>query len=80
MSASSEETAYTPESTPKTKDWLAMNQNDSGKYGSGPGLQDPNGSIQSSNAAYANHLNKAADKVGAGQEFEDLRILLIWAF
>jgi aquaglyceroporin related protein len=35
-------------------------------YGSGPGLVDPDDEIQNSDAAYKNHLDKAADSVGAG--------------
>lgn len=35
-------------------------------YGSGPGLQDPDDRIQNSDAAYENHLDKVAERVGAG--------------
>ncbi|TVY83969.1 Aquaporin-10 [Lachnellula suecica] len=66
MSATSEETAYSSVSSPKRKDWAAMGGNNPGKYGSGPGLQDPNDSIQNSDAAYENHLDKVAHTVGAG--------------
>lgn len=63
---SSDRTAYSPESSPKTKDWAEFNHDGRGQYGSGPGLKDPNDPIQNSETANENHQEKAADRVGAG--------------
>lgn len=64
MSASSE-TAYYPESSPKRRDF-AKSASHEGKYGTGPGLQDPDDPIQNSEQAYDEHLDKASKTVGAG--------------
>jgi len=63
MSTSS--TAYSPDSSPKTKDW-AKPVSHQGKYGTGPGLQDPDDAIQNSDEAYEDHLEKATKAVGPG--------------
>src|ERR1700678_2251066 len=39
---SSDETAYSPNTNPKTRDWAKINHDDRGQYGTGPGLKDPN--------------------------------------
>ena len=54
---------YSPESSPKRRDW-AQQQGDT--YGSGPGLTDPNDDIQNSDKAFQHHLNKQANAVGTG--------------
>jgi aquaglyceroporin related protein len=64
--SSSSDTAYSPESSPKRKDWAKMAQNNNGQYGSGPGLQDPDDEIQKSDRAFEDHQAKAANAVGAG--------------
>ena len=63
--SSSSDTAYSPESIPKTKDWAQMAQNNNGHYGSGPGLQDPDDDIQKSDRAFEDHQAKAANAVVA---------------
>src|SRR4051812_40821390 len=60
---SSEGTAYSPSSSPRTKDRAEVHH-DEGQYGSGPGLKDPDSAIQNSDRAYEKHLDKQADIVG----------------
>ncbi|KAL5331949.1 hypothetical protein ACEPPN_001490 [Leptodophora sp. 'Broadleaf-Isolate-01'] len=60
---SSDGTAYSPSSSPCTKDWAETHHHE-GQYGSGPGLKDPDSKIQNSDRAYANHLEKQAEIVG----------------
>lgn len=55
---------YSPESSPKKRDWAQKPEGDS--YGSGPGLKDPNDPIQNSDDAYRHHLEKQANAVGDG--------------
>lgn len=62
---SSSDTAFTPESSPRRKDF-AKPTSHQGKYGHGPGLQDPDDPIQKSDEAYDQHLDKAGEAVGAG--------------
>lgn len=64
--SSSSDTAYSPNASPKKKDWAEINHEDQGQYGQGPGLKDPNDPIMNSDAAYKQHEQKARDKVGAG--------------
>ncbi len=64
--SSSEATAYSPNSSPKRKDWAEVNQDNEGQYGSGPGLKEPNDPIQNSDAAFEHHLDKQANTVGPG--------------
>lgn len=63
---SSEGTAYSPSSSPKTKDFAAMNRDNEGQYGSGPGLKDPNDPIQNSDQAFDRHMEKQRQTVGPG--------------
>jgi len=63
--SSSSDTAYSSNSSPKHKDW-AKPASHEGKYGTGPGLQDPDDKIQNSDQAYDDHLEKASKAVGAG--------------
>ena len=63
---SSDSTAYSPEMSPKSKDWAEINQDDKGQYGVGPGLKDPNDPIQNSERANEQHQEKVANAVGPG--------------
>lgn len=60
MSATTDGTLH--DSDPKRKDWA---ENNKGQYGSSPGLQDPDDASQNPDTAEANHLEKAAQRVGA---------------
>jgi aquaglyceroporin related protein len=62
----SEGAAYSPDTSPKRRDWADINHDDKGQYGVGPGLKDPNDPIQNSERANENHQEKAANAVGAG--------------
>ncbi|CZT53017.1 related to aquaporin-9 [Rhynchosporium secalis] len=61
---SSDSTAYSPTASPRAKDWAESHHHNEGQYGSGPGLRDPDSTIQNSDRAYAKHLEKQADIVG----------------
>jgi aquaglyceroporin related protein len=63
---SSSDTAYSPDNSPKRKDWARLNKHENGGYGIGPGVRDPNDSIQNSDAKYEQHQEKVAQTVGAG--------------
>ena len=63
---SSDGIVYSPNTSPKARDWAEINHDDKGQYGTGPGLKDPNDRIQNSEAANRNHQEKAANAVGAG--------------
>ncbi len=63
---SSDDTAFSPDTSPKRKDWAELNQDDKGQYGIGPGLKDPNDPIQNSESANENHQEKVANAIGAG--------------
>jgi aquaglyceroporin related protein len=63
---SSDGTAYSPNTNPKTRDWAGINHDHTGQYGSGPGLKDPKDPIQNSERANRDHQEKAANAVGAG--------------
>lgn len=63
--SSSSDTAYSSDARPKHHDWARLTSNN-GKYGSGPGLQDPDDLIQNSDEAYEKHLDKASKAVASG--------------
>ncbi|KAG0646997.1 hypothetical protein D0Z07_6087 [Hyphodiscus hymeniophilus] len=54
---------HSPQTSPTSRDWA---QKSGGEYGSGPGLTDPNDSIQTSDEAYRHHLEKQRKTVGDG--------------
>jgi aquaglyceroporin related protein len=62
---SSSNTEYSSDAIPKQHDWARPASSD-GKYGTGPGLQDPDDRIQNSDKAYDEHLAKASKAVGSG--------------
>jgi aquaglyceroporin related protein len=63
---SSDSTAYSPDTSPKTRDWAEINKDDKGQYGTGPSLKDPNDPIQNSEKANEKHQEKVANAVSAG--------------
>jgi aquaglyceroporin related protein len=70
--SSSDRAAYSPDASPKRRDWTEINQDDRGQYGTGPSLKDPNDPIQNSQKANENHMAKAADTVGPGPSIRRL--------
>jgi hypothetical protein len=63
---SSDNIAYSPDTSPKTRDWAKINHDEKGQYGTGPSLKDPNDPIQNSVRENENHQEKAANAVGPG--------------
>jgi aquaglyceroporin related protein, other eukaryote len=60
------DTAVVHDTEPRRMDWADAGHDNKGQYGSGPGLQNPDSSIQNSDAAEADHLEKVANAVGPG--------------
>jgi aquaglyceroporin related protein len=63
--SSSSEPEYSPERSSQRKNW-AVDSKNAGKYGIGPGLQNPEDPIQNSDEAYEEHMEKTANIVGSG--------------
>lgn len=63
------DTAYSEDTTPKRHGWAsnnAINQHQNAGVGSGPGVVDPDDSIQNSDSQYAAHQDKVDRTVGPG--------------
>jgi hypothetical protein len=69
---SSEDTAYSPDTSPKRRDWADINHDDKGQYGVGPGLKDPNDPIQNSERANETTRRKQQMQLVRDHPFEGL--------